>query len=353
MPTLLAVLIAFATWADRRRLGGRRAGTAFSGWAVDVALALTVAAVDSYGAWAEAHSPVRGDPTLKLPAVAGWAYAFVAGAGLALAWRRKSPLASFVAVALLTFVYTALGYNDGAPFLALAVSLYSLATVVNPKTAWLAVAVAVVACEAALVAFGPFGAAQGPVTVVPWELAAGAGTGFFVASRRAQAARARERAEEESRRHVEDERLRIARELHDVIAHSMATINVQAGVALHLLRAGAKSSVAPTSSGAPGSAVVPARAAGPGNPVAPALACGTAPGDLGPLAGNGGAALERAVEAMEAVRATSKEALRELRGVLGLLRSTSEWGSPPRPDTRSYAAFVYVSTLSSNSSGVT
>jgi len=29
------------------------------------------------------------------------------------------------------------------------------------------------------------------------------------------------------------------------------------------------------------------------------------------------------------------------------------WGSPPRPDTRSYAAFVYVSTLSSNSSGVT
>ena len=41
------------------------------------------------------------------------------------------------------------------------------------------------------------------------------------------------RAEDEARRRVDEERLRIARELHDVVAHTMATINVQASVADH------------------------------------------------------------------------------------------------------------------------
>lgn len=41
--------------------------------------------------------------------------------------------------------------------------------------------------------------------------------------------------EEEGRHRVEQERLRIARELHDVVAHTLTTINVQSGVARHLL----------------------------------------------------------------------------------------------------------------------
>ena len=41
--------------------------------------------------------------------------------------------------------------------------------------------------------------------------------------------------EEEGRRRVAEERLRIARDLHDSVAHAMATINVQAGVAAHVL----------------------------------------------------------------------------------------------------------------------
>jgi signal transduction histidine kinase len=41
--------------------------------------------------------------------------------------------------------------------------------------------------------------------------------------------------EEEAQRRVEQERLRIARELHDVVAHTITTINVQAGVAAYLL----------------------------------------------------------------------------------------------------------------------
>jgi len=51
-----------------------------------------------------------------------------------------------------------------------------------------------------------------------------------------RARRAEETREEEARRRVAEERLHIARELHDVVAHSMAVVNVQAGVAEHLLR---------------------------------------------------------------------------------------------------------------------
>jgi len=53
------------------------------------------------------------------------------------------------------------------------------------------------------------------------------------AARAQRAGEAREREVEASRR-VEAERLRIARELHDTIAHALVAINVRAGVAAHL-----------------------------------------------------------------------------------------------------------------------
>ena len=103
--------------------------------------------------------------------------------------------------------------------------------------------------------------------------------GEVVRSRRALAAGAPGRLrlageEREAGRRVAEERLRIARELHDTVAHSMATITVQAGSALHVL--------------------------GPGDEA------GGRDGDL---------------RGVIAVRETSKAALTEMRGTLGQLRS--------------------------------
>jgi signal transduction histidine kinase len=58
----------------------------------------------------------------------------------------------------------------------------------------------------------------------------------YVAAIEERARRAEETREEEARRRVVEERLRIARELHDVVAHRMAVINVQAAAAAHLLQ---------------------------------------------------------------------------------------------------------------------
>lgn len=92
---------------------------------------------------------------------------------------------------------------------------------------------------------------------------------------RAERARARE---EQEKRQASEERLRIARELHDVLGHHLSLINVQAGVGLHLM-------------------------------------------DNQP---------EQAREALSAIKTASSEALREVRAVLGVLRTEDE-AAPRQP----------------------
>ena len=79
------------------------------------------------------------------------------------------------------------------------------------------------------------------VAVAAWAGTAMA-AGDAIRSRRAYAAaiaeraqRAEETREEEAKRRVAEERMRIARELHDVVAHQIALANVQAGVAAHVM----------------------------------------------------------------------------------------------------------------------
>ena len=93
-----------------------------------------------------------------------------------------------------------------------------------------------------------------------------------VAAAQQRAAELEQAREELARRAVTEERLRIARELHDVVAHSMSIIAVQSGVGVHVL-------------------------------------------DSQP---------EEARKALAAVEATSRQALVEMRRLLGVLRQEAE-----------------------------
>jgi signal transduction histidine kinase len=79
-----------------------------------------------------------------------------------------------------------------------------------------------------------------PIAVLLAATAASAGTavGYYralLAATRAELARETRTREERARRLAAEERLRIARELHDVFGHAMAAISVQAGVGLHVI----------------------------------------------------------------------------------------------------------------------
>jgi signal transduction histidine kinase len=67
-------------------------------------------------------------------------------------------------------------------------------------------------------------------------VAIAAAVGVAASARRERAARAARDRQEEVQREVQRERVRIARELHDVLAHHLTLVNAQAGVAEYLLR---------------------------------------------------------------------------------------------------------------------
>jgi signal transduction histidine kinase len=153
--------------------------------------------------------------------------------------------------------------------------------------------------------------------------------GDTVRSRRALAGQTAERlrlAEEEreaeAARRVAEERLRIARELHDTVAHSMATIAVQAASALHVLDMTGSGAAG---SGRPGGGSAGPGAAGPGAMGGGAMGGGAmGPGTAG--SGTAGGSTEagpgRGVrDALAAIRSTSTGALADMRVTLGELRT--------------------------------
>ncbi len=119
--------------------------------------------------------------------------------------------------------------------------MYTVAAT-NDRRTWLTSAGA--AWVVVLVASFSFGAEHGlalyQLLYLSWILAAG----FFgdaARSRREHLVGLEERnrqlvesREEEARRRVAEERLRIARDLHDVVAHSLSSINIQAGAGVHV-----------------------------------------------------------------------------------------------------------------------
>ena len=155
-------------------------------------------------------------------------------APVAMTLLRRFPVQTMAAIATAAAVYLARGYPYGPVFLGLAIGL--LATVVRGHrvVAWLGAAAVLAGDALGRLAFGtsPWSwPAQG--ALLAWTLVVLAAA-ELVRSWRERAASFRQVARETRLRQAGEERLRIAQELHDVVAHHMSLINVQAGVALHL-----------------------------------------------------------------------------------------------------------------------
>lgn len=212
------------------------------------------------------------------------AYVLLALGPAALLVRRQHPRAVLAFVFGVTLAYVALGYVQGPNYLSLVFAVVAAASAGDRIAAWVALGVGWVAFLWLPVAFGVRGAPTvvAGLAITAWLLVLLAGTERMHV-RRQRAAEARRARELQARRQADEERLRIARELHDVLAHSISLINVQSGVALHLL-------------------------------------------DEQP---------EQARTALAAINDASVEALREVRSVLQVLRGSGE--QPPRSPTAGLA----------------
>ncbi len=207
------------------------------------------------------------------------------GAALLLV-RHRYPVAVAYGVAVVTLVYLGAGFPYGPVFLSLAVACFAAVVTGHRRAAW--GAVGLTWAGHLLIGHwlyrwlppprdGPTPWAQ-EVGVAAWILAVLA-VFELVRVRREQWSRERAERAAAERRRVDAERLRIARELHDVLAHSISVINVQAGVGLALL-------------------------------------------DTDP---------EQARTALTTIKAASKEALGEVRQVLDTLRAPGEAPRTPAP----------------------
>ncbi|MDD7937428.1 histidine kinase [Actinomycetospora lutea] len=232
----------------------------------DVALAAAL------GAFCVAGTALAATPTDR-PWWPGGAL-LIAAAALVLAGRRRAPLVVLALTLASVAPYYWLAYPDGPASLMVAVAMYTVATRLSwPRSLGVGVLLFVVWVGLERVIDGrPVASAPEHVMWIVVTVAIGVAVGGL---RRAQTA-AVEQAQEQARRRVEQERLRVAREVHDVVSHSLAMIAVQAGVGAHVA-------------------------------------------DRRP---------EQAVAALLEIKQASSAALAELRNVLGVLRDAEPAGTP-------------------------
>ena len=153
--------------------------------------------------------------------------------------RHRAPAVGYALAFVPTMAYVLLDYPMGPIFPALLIAYVNAALRGRRRLAWAGLVVGyVITTWLAPWLLGdepwpPWGTAA---AVAAWLLVLAVGTELAHSWLERAAERAQVRAEE-ARRLAGEERLRIARELHDVLAHDISLINVRAGVALHLVDA--------------------------------------------------------------------------------------------------------------------
>ncbi|MGQ4450701.1 sensor histidine kinase [Streptomyces griseus] len=156
--------------------------------------------------------------------------------------RHRCPVLAVVTTCAVTLGYLAAGYPYGPVFVAVAVGCFSAIVAGHRKAAWWSLgglwAGHVLVAHWLYRWLPPDGDPAAPWAqegfITAWVVAVVAAAELLRVRREQWAAARAERAAAERRR-ADEERLRMARELHDVLAHSISVINVQAGVGLALL----------------------------------------------------------------------------------------------------------------------
>ncbi|MGW0760127.1 sensor histidine kinase [Streptomyces sp. NPDC002814] len=246
-------------------------------WRSTVALTVFVLVGSGFAAEAQVDERAALDP---------FARALLVVACAVLLWRKRYPVAVVFGTATAAMVYFGAGYPYGPIFLAVALACFGAIVTGHRRAAWAAVGMLWIGHV--LIAhwlyrwLPPSGDGPQPWgtegVVAAWVVAIVA-LAELVKVRREQWARERAERAQAAKRRADEERLRIARELHDVLAHSISVINVQAGVGLALL-------------------------------------------DSDP---------EQARTALSTIKAASKEALGEVRQVLDTLRTPGDAPRAPAP----------------------
>ncbi|MCQ4209381.1 sensor histidine kinase [Streptomyces longispororuber] len=174
------------------------------------------------------------------PTALGWVLLLTAH--IPALWRRRAPLPVFLCVFAVTVPYHTMEFNHTAPLPVAGLCLFTVTMTERPRRS-LVVGAVVIGLE--LVVKFSQGVAEGAqaLRISGWIVAIIL-LGLYARIQRQyvdsvieRAERAERTREEEARRRVAEERLRVARDLHDLLAHSITLVGVQTAVAAHVLNA--------------------------------------------------------------------------------------------------------------------